>query len=396
MDTNEEIRPAFRSNKMVIACASSQEYAPYLSVYLQSIKEHASSDKFYDIIIFENSWSEDTQKRVKLSFATRNISIRFYNPDSFFRGVNLYTTFEYFSRECYYRLVAPLVLCNFDRILYTDIDLVVLGDIEAVFSIDMGGKAIAAAPEPIWGNFCSANTTIKGTNIREYTDNVLKIKPSEYHNTGVMLIDVEKYNKLDSFSKLLSLVKNNRFLYQEQDALNMVFKDDVVDLAQEWNYVIFKSHSSGYPENAKLCHFPSAPKPWTFPARPLGYIWWYYARRSPFYEEILETFLVNRIKASIDHSTQEDVGKDLMHQVDIVRDTLIRQTRHEMDTILKHQVEMIRDVLMFPEFRRKLKRIRMKILLSCGVRRQRYIQREQELKSKIKTIENYVKLGLEK
>lgn len=130
---NKKILPAFKDNSYAIACSSSIEYAPYLSVYLCSIKEYASKDNKYDIIILENSWPEYLRKKFQIFFNANNFSVRFVNPESFFEGIDLYITHSYFKRECYYRLAAPQILNCYTKILVTDIDLIVLCDINNIF-----------------------------------------------------------------------------------------------------------------------------------------------------------------------------------------------------------------------------------------------------------------------
>ena len=113
-----DVFPMFPKNKCAIACSSSAEYAPYLSVFLQSIKEHASSKNTYDIIVFESSWTDDLRKQITDYFNSDNFSVRFVNPEYLFDGVDLYTTHSYFKRECYFRISAPEILNHYDKKLH--------------------------------------------------------------------------------------------------------------------------------------------------------------------------------------------------------------------------------------------------------------------------------------
>ena len=72
----ETIKPFFKKQDIVIAVSSSDEYSPYLCVYLESLKENASKDKQYDIVIFERNISERNKKIILEYIQTKNISIR--------------------------------------------------------------------------------------------------------------------------------------------------------------------------------------------------------------------------------------------------------------------------------------------------------------------------------
>ena len=63
----EEITPVWRDNYVAIALSSSNEYVPYLSVCLESLKENSSENNNYDIVIFEDSvtdYNKDLLKKI--------------------------------------------------------------------------------------------------------------------------------------------------------------------------------------------------------------------------------------------------------------------------------------------------------------------------------------------
>lgn len=289
---NNEIKPVFKNNKNALACSCSAEYSPYLATYLQSIREHASSKNKYDIIVFESSWSEELKQKFQTFFNSDNFSVRFVNPEYLFNGINLYVTHTYFKRECYFRLAAPIVLKNYDKILFTDIDLIAMNDIANIFKFNLRGNTIAACIEPIYKIFYYSGRSIAGINIKEYTDHVLQIKPENYYNTGVLLIDVKKYLNENAFEKMLKLISQHKFVYQEQCALNRFYRRKITTLPIEWNYELDPNVLDN-PDLAKnindvnICHYLGRYKPWDVPNVPYGEIWWKYAQKTPFYEQCL-------------------------------------------------------------------------------------------------------------
>ena len=298
-----ELLPHFKNNYAVLAVSSSNEYVPYLSVYLTSVIENASPEHNYDIIIFEHSISDLNKKILQTSFTRDNISIRFCNPDSYLQGTNLYISLNYFKKECYFRLVSPLALKNFSKVLFSDIDLIFNKDPWLLFSTPMQGYPIACANDYVWGALINLNP-----NMKKYATETLKLsRPYSYMNTGVMLIDISQFNQQNYPAQLLNLVSNNKFQFQEQDGLNTFFQNNILEIDSSWNYVvpdanwenIYKmmplnqlkklQHAS---TNPGIIHFSGPLKPWKNIKKDFYQLYMCYARKSPFYEDILSTLLI--------------------------------------------------------------------------------------------------------
>lgn len=292
------IAPVWQNIKTAICASSSNEYLPYLCVYLQSLVKNCPEKK--DIIIFERDISSENKKKISTYFSNQNTSIRFVNPSPLFNGVSLYISHDYFKEECYYRIAAPKLLKQYDKIIFTDLDLIISDNILKLADINMEGHPIAACIEPIWQELYMQNNKIYNTTIRAYTNDILKLSnPFNYYNTGVVIFDVKEYNKLNAFEMMLNIINNNQLIYQEQCALNIFFKDNFYTLPNVWNYELAPSlianpyHFNFYSKykeeenNAKILHFLGRYKPWKNPAEYKADLWWEYARKTPFYEEIL-------------------------------------------------------------------------------------------------------------
>ena len=52
--------------------------------------------------------------------------------------------FKYWSVEMYYRIVIPLIMRNYDRVLYLDSDIVCKKDISELFATDFDNKKLVA------------------------------------------------------------------------------------------------------------------------------------------------------------------------------------------------------------------------------------------------------------
>ena len=297
-----EIMPAFKDNYTTVGMSSSDEYLPYLTVCLQSIVDNSCNFNNYDIVIFTSSNDDIKKKIIKNHFSKKNVSIRFYNPQHFFKDIKLRVTHDYFNEVCFYRIVAPFVFKNYKKVIFTDIDLVFKSDIKNLDSVDIGNSPLAACKEPLWESFIKKNINLKTINIVDYSKNVLKLKDiNNYYNTGVVVFNIEEFNNNNYVEQLLNLINTTNFFYQEQCALNCLLNDKIYNLDSIWNGEVIENAVDNYSlfEKANVIHFLTKNKPWNSYKNPLNFIWWEYARKTPFYEQILYNMTNNLIQTKL-------------------------------------------------------------------------------------------------
>lgn len=349
MTSAESITPAFPDCPHVISLASSNEYVKYLCVYLHSLIQHASPASCYDIVIFERDISAANKAIIKRFAEQDNISIRFYNPMPLFEGVKLHISLHYFKEECYFRIAAPVVFHHYQKIIYTDLDIILRHDILDLLRCDMGGRPLAAALEPVWREMYDDNPTVMGVSIRQYTDHVLGLPhPYEYFNTGVCLMDVAAYNRENAFEHILSDIRHNSYIYQEQCALNTYFKGRIAQLPAEWNYElappVIESGLDYYAayrtreRGAHLLHYLGGSKPWASPHSYLADLWWQHARHTPFYEDLLmDIWLSAAAQERLGQALLQGPLAPLSHYVQRLE---AHASRHEQQISLLEQQQM--------------------------------------------------------
>lgn len=146
-----------------------------------------------------------------------------------------------------------------DRVLYLDSDLVVRGDLEALWETDLGGALVAAVPEP---------------NVFEHAG----FGPEErYFNSGVMLIDVGRWRSTKVLGGFLEFAqKNPRLEFVDQDILNHTLRGRIKPLEYRWNFFsiypdlpasAFNMNAGEFKEvrrRPSIIHFISIYKPWFY------------------------------------------------------------------------------------------------------------------------------------
>lgn len=293
------LTPLWNDNYVAIAMSSSSEYVPYLSVCIQSVIENLKPEHNYDIIIFErNITGKDKSILYQQTNEYKNLSLRFINPMKIISNYNLQYHSNY-NLECFFRLSAPIILKNYSKIIYTDIDLIFNADIYELYSIDLGEYPIAACKDLMWQAFI--NTPF--ADWTEYGTNTLKLNDlHQYFNTGVMLINIEKFNKNNYSSVILDMLEKTQYRILEQDALNSFFQSNIKYIDTKWNVPIVNKiynkiieymPSDAYiqycndREAPKIIHYAGKGKAWNNPNEDLAHLWWKYARKSPYYEVII-------------------------------------------------------------------------------------------------------------
>lgn len=173
------------------------------------------------------------------------------------------------TRATYYRLLIPWLIPQYDKIFYSDVDIIFVRDLGALYKMDLGDNYIA------------------GVNYEEYANEEVApyikkigLDPSKYVNAGFLLIN-SKAMRENNLKNLFQKYAKRNFLYQDQDILNIVCNERIAYLPMTCNCRAI--HVARYEkEDCLLIHYTGL-KPWK------GFTfcwdkWWDMYRKSIFYE----------------------------------------------------------------------------------------------------------------
>lgn len=288
-----KILPAFEKNNIPVVLISSNYFAPYLTTVIQSILDNASKDKNYDLIVLTRDMSDENQYTIKTLYGGKNVSVRFHKI--VFEG-KFHTT-DTISIETYIRLRIPEIFSNYKKVVYIDCDVAVNADVAELYDSLQDDGVIAAVHDFTMQSFVSNSAREDYSYVR---DKLNISNEFSLFNGGVMVFNIDKIPQ-DFFERTRRMCLENRFLYLDQDAMNIYFQDKIHYLDFAWNFTPITLRPEiikflPYPSKLilqaavkapKIVHYNSPVKPWIYPASPLAFIWWKYARKTPFYEEIL-------------------------------------------------------------------------------------------------------------
>ena len=120
-------------------------------------------------------------------------------------------------------LVGSLLPPDVERVIYLDGDTIVIGDLQALWETDMGGKPLGASIEP------TANHARKAS---------LGLSELPYFNSGVLLIDLKVWrqqNTAETIFKFYQKAGANLFA-ADQDAINGALAGNIFVLSPKYNY----------------------------------------------------------------------------------------------------------------------------------------------------------------
>lgn len=202
--------------------------------------------------------------------------------------------------ESYYRIAVPYILKNYEKVIFTDCDMLARSDIAPLLDIDISDSCIAAAPDAVWQGLYVCRPFLQA-----YCENDFPIKdPYKYINADLLVFNLEKCRETISQEEMLQLAQSRNFLNEAADVLNLAFEGQIKELDFIWNYPVETNarirHMLAYDiteemhdqylaacEAPHLLHFAGKPKPWEDPDIEFGFEWWKTAMKSPFIGSII-------------------------------------------------------------------------------------------------------------
>ncbi|MDD5054173.1 MAG: glycosyltransferase family 8 protein [Candidatus Nanoarchaeia archaeon] len=150
----------------------------------------------------------------------------------------------------YYRLLAPRIFPKkIKKILYLDCDTIIEGDLSGLFSVDLHGKALAAAED----------INMIKLDLKNFKKRLGIPKNGSYFNSGVMLLNLDFFRKKNLSKKIIDFMKKNveKIVMHDQDGLNAVLHNDWIILPEEYNFICspFWDFSKAKNSAPKIVHF---------------------------------------------------------------------------------------------------------------------------------------------
>lgn len=267
---------AFDNNLILPAC-----------VCISSLMMNAKDDTFYDIFILHSSNIALRKEELnKLPQYYKNCRIQYRQVDSTFdsafeiRGI---------TTPAYYRLLIPELITEYDKVIYSDVDIIFRMDLSELYHTNIESYYLAATRD-IGLNFSDGGI--------KYISSVNGLPQGEYLQSGFIMMNCKKMLQDKLVDKFRNFAKV-KLEYQDQDILNLTCCGSVLLLPIKYNmtdssyYFLNKERhkvssiligENVYDAmNHGNIHF-NGHKPWKKYSINFD-IWWEYYRKSPFFDE---------------------------------------------------------------------------------------------------------------
>lgn len=251
-----------------------------------SLFYNADENTAYDLTVLHRHGTELDLKYINVVMAQYpRHTIRFIEVSDVFdksfeiRGITTPT---------YYRLLIPILLPEYDKVLYSDVDVIFRSDLSAIYNIELndnyfGGVRAIAELDPV---------------LTKYYDD-LGLDPAGIIYAGNLIINCKALRMNADKIKEFETEAQNNYKYQDLDVINLTCKNKIKFIGPEFCLTtdISKAISHNNPEISKiwskqqieraitngLIHY-NGQKPWR------GYcinfdIWWEYYRKSPIFDQ---------------------------------------------------------------------------------------------------------------
>jgi len=262
----------------VIVCAADNGYAMPLAVMLRSMAEQLRRYPQVAVWVIDGGISAKNKKKVLASLPPDKLVVTWVKPN--LNDLKGMPVFGHVSLASYYRLLlGNLLPSKLTKVIYLDVDLLVLGDIGELWDTDLSQKTIAAVAQ----DRLTAGEMLDESIVRHY--HMASDRP--YFNAGVLVIDLPRWRDIRIHEKALEFVRDYAPLirFWDQDILNCILRDEWTSFDEKWNrklhHLLPLSHveMDAYQSAGGIIHFATAIKPWSWDwgqdrAVPVYYFQW--------------------------------------------------------------------------------------------------------------------------
>jgi lipopolysaccharide biosynthesis glycosyltransferase len=260
-DPRQQGQPAGGESVHVLLCTDAP-YVQHVAVCLTSLLAN-NPDRFFDVVIVGRATErldEGKLRRSLVRFPNHSLLFRQFTPPAD-QPLPLNPQAHY-TVDTYTRLwVGEFFPAEVERVLYLDADIVVVGSITPLWSIDLGGALLGTVDIP------GSQRGVMRLGMRA---------EDGYFNAGVLLIDLKQWRETRALGTILDYIIANpgRVLY-DQDALNACFHRSRKRLDYKWNVIgpffrepaalpLPRAEIEAVRLDAQIIHFNGELKPWSY------------------------------------------------------------------------------------------------------------------------------------
>ncbi|MBQ6073418.1 MAG: glycosyltransferase family 8 protein [Bacteroidales bacterium] len=253
-------------------------------VCMTSLLESAAPETFYDIFILHRPGCDFSSLHV-LENHFSNFRLTFREVSGEFVGAY---EIRGIPETAYYRLLSPELIPEYDKIIYSDVDVIIREDLSKYYEIDLGDNYFAAVD----------NCSRLRPGMRDYIAGLGLDWKNGYYYSGNLIINSELIRRDHMIDRFRELGKND-YNQQDMDIINIACNKRFLPLGpvfcltvQLYSLIVNRREEMEaiYGDEALInaldhgiVHYNGS-KPWKGSCLNMD-LWWAVYRRSPFFDE---------------------------------------------------------------------------------------------------------------
>lgn len=276
------MNPADNHGAVNIIFASDNNFVRYLGTAILSLTANKLPATKIDITVLDDGMSEENKEKLRQCVVGDGVALHFLDIGTLHLDKIQLPSHERWSKTIYARLFAPDIV-PYKRYLYLDCDMVIRGDLQELFDIDLGGAPIGA---------------VRDASEKEQERKLMQhygLSVPKHLNSGLLLVDADAWKRARIGERAMEFIQKYVFLAPDQDALNCV-------CAGNWKVLDGKYNDRTNRDNpdAVIIHYVQKPFRYFSYLRPAAReIFFSYFRRTPWGGEKIvypDKTLKNRVK----------------------------------------------------------------------------------------------------
>ena len=218
------------STEINFAICVDDAYGKHLIPFLYSIHQHHEKANVY--MFYTDLQAESLSLIMNIQDRFFHLKIKLIKIPHYYleQMKDIQTIYTQLPLATYYRLFIPELLPHLDRVLYMDIDMVVLKNLDVLYYTEFEGNYLVAVPDLPMNH-----------QLNYWGENLLGQFYNSYFNNGLLLMNLKLMRQNRHLEKLLKFIGENYhyFLYDDQDAFNIYYRGAVKYFPPTYNWTPF-------------------------------------------------------------------------------------------------------------------------------------------------------------
>ncbi len=213
---------------MTVLYVSDDNYAHLLGVSLTSVCENNIDEHDLNVLVIDVGILDDNKKKIEDTAKKYGRTVQFFKTEINFSKAQIGKWSTNILYRIFFKTIIGDVLTE-DKVLYLDCDTVVVDSLKELWQTDIDVYVCAAVYE------CMG---------KRHKANILLDSTCPYFNSGMLLINVKKWEELDvetEFRKILELNSDTIMEYPDEGLINYVLKGKIKAISPRYNLTSIKS-----------------------------------------------------------------------------------------------------------------------------------------------------------